>query len=313
MRLAPKPLAIPLSKRANVVYLEHARVMQKDDRVLYLTQSGADVDSYFNIPYRNTALLLLGQGTSITNSAIRKLAEENVIVGFSGTGGSPLHGGVDHVFLGGVSEYRPTEYMQGWIRLWLDEQRRLNAAKLLLKDRSSCSQEFWKKRNGLSTRVLGGLDAALQKFERALEKATTTNDLLSAEAVTARAMYRLLADEYHIENFTRNPGSKDQETIKDVVNNYLDHGNYIAYGYAAVALHALGISFALPVLHGKTRRGGLVFDIADLYKDALIMPLAFEFAATGKSNKEFRAELIENCTKAGVIDRSIDTIKKILA
>ena len=27
------------------------------------------------------------------------------------------------------SEYRPTEYVQGWMRFWFDEQKRLNAAK----------------------------------------------------------------------------------------------------------------------------------------------------------------------------------------
>jgi CRISPR-associated protein Cas1 len=37
----------------------------------------------------------------------------------------------------------------------------------------------------------------------------------------------------------------------------------------------LNISFALPGLHGKARRGELVFDIADLIKDVYVMPLAF--------------------------------------
>lgn len=45
------------------------------------------------------------------------------------------------------------------------------------------------------------------------------------------------------------------DDIADIANSYFDHGNYIAYGYAAVALHGLGISFALPIC--KTRRGGL--------------------------------------------------------
>jgi len=35
------------------------------------------------------------------------------------------------------------------------------------------------------------------------------------------------------------------------------------------------ISSALSGLHGKTRRGELVFDIADLIKDVYVMPLAF--------------------------------------
>lgn len=37
----------------------------------------------------------------------------------------------------------------------------------------------------------------------------------------------------------------------------------------------MGISFAYPMFHGKTRRGALVFDIADTFKDGLSIPVAF--------------------------------------
>ena len=40
------------SKRANLYYLEHCRVMQKDGRVLYLTETKKD-NLYFNIPIDN--------------------------------------------------------------------------------------------------------------------------------------------------------------------------------------------------------------------------------------------------------------------
>ena len=49
----PRPLQ--LSKRANVFYLEHARVVQQDDRIVYLTQDGGEFEQMFNIPERNTA------------------------------------------------------------------------------------------------------------------------------------------------------------------------------------------------------------------------------------------------------------------
>jgi CRISPR-associated endonuclease Cas1 subtype I-F len=61
----------------------------------------------------------------------------------------------------------------------------------------------------------------------------------------------------------------------DGANRLLDQGNYLAYGLAAVAAWVTGIPHGLAVLHGKTRRGGLVFDLADLIKDALILPQAF--------------------------------------
>ena len=64
--LSPSDLkAILHSKRANLYYLEHCRVMQKDSRVLYLTEAKKD-KQYWNIPIANTTVILLGTGTSIT-------------------------------------------------------------------------------------------------------------------------------------------------------------------------------------------------------------------------------------------------------
>ena len=61
------------SKRANLYYLEHCRVMQKDGRVLYLTEAKKE-KQYWNIPIANTTVILLGTGTSITQAAVRMLA-----------------------------------------------------------------------------------------------------------------------------------------------------------------------------------------------------------------------------------------------
>lgn len=61
------------SKRANLYYLEHCRVMQKDGRVVYLTET-KKANLYWNIPIANTTFILLGTGTSITQAAMRLLA-----------------------------------------------------------------------------------------------------------------------------------------------------------------------------------------------------------------------------------------------
>ena len=110
--LSPSDLkSILHSKRANMYYLEHCRVMQKDGRVLYLTEAKKD-NQFFNIPIANTTVLLLGTGTSITQAAVRMLAQAGVLVGFSGGGGTPLYMGNEIEWLNPQSEYRPTEYLQ---------------------------------------------------------------------------------------------------------------------------------------------------------------------------------------------------------
>ena len=62
--------AILHAKRANIYYLEKCRVMQKDGRVLYLTEAKAE-NQYWNIPIANTTCLLLGTGTSYPASGHR--------------------------------------------------------------------------------------------------------------------------------------------------------------------------------------------------------------------------------------------------
>ena len=65
------------------------------------------------------------------------------------------------------------------------------------------------------------------------------------------------------------------------------------------------------MLHGKTRRGGLVFDIADLIKDAVILPQAFISAMRGDDEQGFREACIESLVQAEALDFMIDTVKAI--
>lgn len=308
MKQRSKPRQILLSKRANVFYLEHVRVMQKDDRTVYLNYSDTETDQFFNIPERNTAFILLGKGTSITDSAIRKLAESNVVVGFVGNGGSPLFAAVDCAFLTPQSEYRPTEYMQSWMQMWLNDEHRLKVAKQFLEVRFKWTMSFWANNAELKKRQIIITQKMIDEF---LVKALAANDtqhLMAVEAEWARNIYRILAQGFKFSNFKREERKQCRESIEDMANSFIDHGNYIAYGYAASTLNVLGISFALPVMHGKTRRGALVFDVADIFKDAIIMPLAFFAAKDGWKDQAFRDALIDKCHEYELLDMIINTI-----
>jgi CRISPR-associated protein Cas1 len=78
---------------------------------------------------------------------------------------------------------------------------------------------------------------------------------------------------------------------------------------AATATWVLGLPHGLAVLHGKTRRGGLVFDVADLVKDALILPQAFLCAMRGDEEQAFRQACIEAFAEAGALDVMIEEVQ----
>lgn len=309
-----KPRSILLSKRANVLYLEHVRVMQKDDRVIWINDRRGDMnpelEPYFNLPERNTVFVLLGKGSSITDAAARRLADAGVIVGFCGSGGSPVFSMADFVFLSPQSEYRPTEYMQGWVRIWFDDRARIALARRFLHKRISLAENGWRKDPELTRREIIIPEDTAEDFARSIDRTTDAETLLQSEAVWAKKLYRALARGFNLPHFTRNEGQPQAESAEDRINSFIDHGNYIAYGYAAAVLYTLGISYAFPVLHGKTRRGGLVFDVADLIKDAFVLPLAFSMGHARKKQQDFRSALIDRCQDGQVLDTLFDFIER---
>ncbi|WP_457750166.1 type I-F CRISPR-associated endonuclease Cas1f [Sulfurimonas sp.] len=285
------------SKRANIYYLEMCRVVQKDGRVLYLSENKKEYQ-YWNIPIANTICLLLGTGTSITQAAMRMLAQAGVLVGFSGGGATPLLMATEIEWFSPQSEYRPTEYIQGWMQFWFDESKRLATAKRFQIARINFIQKVWTKDRELK---LEGFDVLELKdeFDKALEniaKAYSVGKLLQIEADLTKKLYKYAAKKTNQLGFTR------EHSNAEGANAFLDHGNYLAYGLGATTLWVLGISHGFAVMHGKTRRGALVFDVADLVKDALILPWAFICAKEKQSEKEFRSQCLQTFVEHKALD-----------
>ncbi|WP_324710817.1 type I-F CRISPR-associated endonuclease Cas1f [Pseudomonas citronellolis] len=312
---APSDLKTILhSKRANLYYLQHCRVLVKGGRVEYVTDEGKR-SLYWNIPIANTTCLLLGTGTSATQAAMRELARAGVMVGFCGGGGTPLFSAnemeVEVAWFPPQSEYRPTEYLQNWVRFWFDDRLRLEAAKAFQRARLERVRQHWLENRLLheagfkvdSEQLLSALAASSQ----ALEGISSNELLLTEEARLTKRLFRLAAQACGYGEFTR----AKHGSGTDPANRFLDHGNYLAYGLGATAAWVLGLPHGLAVLHGKTRRGGLVFDIADLIKDAVILPQAFISAMRGDTEQDFRQSCIESLTRTESFDFMIDTLKAV--
>lgn len=315
--LSPSDLkSILHSKRANLYYLEYCRVMQKDGRVLYLTEAlsnKAQENQYFNIPIANTTVLLLGNGTSITQAAVRMLAKAGVLIGFTSGGGTPLYMANDVEqpieWFTPQSEYRPTEYLQGWMKFWFDDNKRLQAAKKFQQARIEFLHKVWDKNNDLKaegfTMSDTGIETALTRFNERMATATKPSDLLLTEAQLTKALYKFAA------NTTKNTSFTRQHQSTDLANDFLNHGNYLAYGLAATTLWVLGIPHGFAVMHGKTRRGALVFDIADLIKDAIVLPWAFICAKENATEQEFRQQILQAFTDLKALDFMFEQVKTV--
>lgn len=313
--LTPSDLKSVLhSKRANLYYLQHCRVLVNGGRVEYVTDEGKQ-SLYWNIPIANTTCLLLGTGTSITQAAMRELAKAGVLVGFCGGGGTPLFSAnevdVEVAWFSPQSEYRPTEYLQHWVRFWFNDELRLEAAKRFQYARLERLETRWLKSRALREAGFrvpeGELASRLNTARAAIAASPGTMDLLTLEARLTKELFKIAVRTVGYGEFVRAKNGSGT----DPANRFLDHGNYLAYGLGATATWVLGLPHGLAVLHGKTRRGGLVFDVADLVKDAVILPQAFISAMAGHDEQEFRQACIEAMARDESLDFMIETIKQI--
>jgi len=300
--------AILHSKRANIYYLEKCRVMQKDGRVLYLTEAKKDYQ-YWNIPIANTTVILLGTGTSISQAAVRMLASAGVLIGFSGGGATPLLAATEIEWFTPQSEYRPTEYIQGWMAFWFEQDKRLAAAKQLQTARIQFMQTVWAKDRDLMAEGFNindeDISSALNNMQAKIEYAQKVSKLLQIEAELTKRLYKIAANRTKKKDFIR-----ERESV-DLANDFLNHGNYLAYGLAACTLWVLGIPHGFAVMHGKTRRGALVFDVADLIKDTLVLPWAFICAKENATEQEFRQQCLQAFTDHKALDFMFDQVKTL--
>ena len=302
------------SKRANVYYLEHCRVLVHGGRVEYVTEAGRK-SLYWNIPIANTTTVLLGTGTSITQAAMRELGKAGVMIGFCGGGGTPLFSvnemDVAVSWLSPQSEYRPTQYLQAWVQFWFNDAARLRAAKAFQNARMLCIERLWTKPKTFGDEnfkvEVQSLETALESARNAMSQSPDTMHLMTEEARLSKELFKLAARAVGYGQFTR--AKRGGGT--DPANRLLDHGNYLAYGLGATATWVLGIPHGLAVMHGKTRRGGLVFDVADLIKDALVLPQAFLSAMRGDDEQTFRQSCIDVFTRCEALDFMIETVKDV--
>ena len=308
-----------LTDRDAAVYLERSNVHVEGGRVVYRIADD-DYARSFNIPHVNVAVLFLGQGTSITQEAVRLLGEEHVHLAVTGAGGTPLH-------MGAMTTYAGTAHFRRLLPVYLDPALSLRAAVSIMKDRITLMFGLGADaaRQHFRARETTGLQRACRAFQ---EKLTTCNDipmLLGHEGQFSKACYAEFGRWAQLPGFRRAAGDAAEPTSGQdgadaaravLANRLIDHGNYLCYGMAGAALWALGIPPHLSVFHGKTRAGGLVFDLADAFKDALVLPLAFHAAMQAPRSDDpegaFRARMIGLFNDKRILASAIETVESML-
>jgi CRISPR-associated protein Cas1 len=203
------------------------------------------------IPVAALSVLLLGPGTKITHSAIRTLADNGCAVLWVGEEGTRF-------YAFGTGETRRSFH-------------------LLRQAEMSCDPEL---RLGVIRRMY------LKRFPEPLDAELSLEQIRGKEGARVRSAYYKASQEYGIRWHGRNY-DRGQWNISDPINRALSAANALLNGLCHTAIVSGGYSPALGFIH-TGKQLSFVYDVADLYKAELTIPLAFKMVAESDVRVEAR-------------------------
>lgn len=140
----------------------------------------------------------------------------------------------------------------------------------------------------------------------------TMQQLRGREGARVRTVYRRCSKEYGVPWKGReyNPNDFSDSTA---INQALSAGHACLYGIAHSAIVALGLSPALGFVHTGHDRS-FVYDIADLYKAEITIPIAFEVASSKVEDvpAETRRMTRDAIASARLFERIVRDIRSLL-
>ena len=236
-----------------------------------------DVMGVTPVPCAGLALLMLGPGATITHAAVLTLADNGCLLVWCGEHGVRFYGAG-----------------QGTTR---------SAANLLYQARL-CSRR--------STRLLVVRRMYTMRFEEALPDSLTLQQIRGREGVRVRDAYARMSMEtgvpWHGRSYNRQHWGGG-----DPVNRALSAANSCLYGLCHAAIVAAGYSPALGFIH-TGKQLSFVYDIADLYKVEMTIPVAFETAAAAP--KQLERETRQACrdifARKRILERVVRDIDHVL-
>ncbi|WGD44825.1 type I-E CRISPR-associated endonuclease Cas1e [Streptomyces cathayae] len=258
------------------LYLDMVRVVQDDTGVCAQIQTPDHRTDLVYIPTAALSCLLLGPGVSITTPALTTLARHGTSVVCVGAGGVRAYAAV-------LPDSLTTNWLEQQVATWADPARRLDVA----------------------IRMYG-----MRFQDDKLPQTVTLDQLRGMEGQRMKALYKILAQQHGIGRFRRNY-HPDQWHAQDPVNLALSAANTCLYGIVHAALLALGVSPALGFVHAGTQHA-FVYDIADLYKAEITLPLAFALHQSTNPEQEARRRFREDLRLLRLLPRIVQDVLALL-
>lgn len=195
-----------------------------------------------HIPAASVGVLLLGPGTTVTHQAIALLSDSGSTVVWVGERGV-------RYYAHGSSLARTSRLIEAQAEAVSNQRSRLRVARAMYEMR------------------FPGEDVS----------GLTMQQLRGREGARIRRVYRENSERTGVE-WTRRDYDIDDFEDGDPINQALSAANSALYGVVHSVIVALGCSPALGFIHTGHHRS-FVYDVADLYKAELTIPVAFDVAS----------------------------------
>ena len=229
------------------------------------------------LPVASLSLLLLGPGTSITHEAVKLLAQNGCSIVWAGEDATRF-------YAQGTGETRKAYRLLKQASLVSDPQKRRKVA----------------------------LEMYAKRFDEALDPDLSLEQIRGHEGARVRDTYRTMSRRYGVKWKGRRYRRNDWEA-SDPVNRALSMANALLNGLCHAAIVSGGYSPGLGFIH-TGKQLSFVYDIADLYKTELSIPIAFESAAlrTTDIDAQVRRRCREAFKEAKLLQRLLPDIDALL-
>lgn len=230
-----------------------------------------------DVPTAALGVLLLGPGTTVTHAAMKALADGGCSVLWVGEDGTRL-------YAGGTGESRSSRGLQQQVRLWADPDSHLQVVRQMYSLR----------------------------FPEVLPSTLTLRQIRGREGARVRDLYAQASRDSGVPWAGRSY-KRDEWSRADPVNRAISAGNACLYGLAHAAILSGGYSPALGFIH-TGKQLSFVYDIADLYKIDLVVPLAFEAVAELPESIEasVRTKLRQAITQQRLLERMVSDLHDLM-
>lgn len=236
-----------------------------------------DANGKTPVPCSMLSLIMLGPGTAISHAAVKVLAENGCLLAWVGEEGV-------RYYAQGMGETRSSQRLIRQAYLCSNPDLRLKVVRRMYE----------------------------MRFEEPIPPEWTLQQIRGKEGVRVREAYARASSETGVE-WSGRSYSRDQWKQSDPVNRALSSANSCLYGVCHAAIVAAGYSPALGFVHtGKML--SFVYDIADLYKVDITVPIAFSIAKNISKDIEREARMAcrDMFKSSRLLQRIVDDLNSLM-